>query len=105
MLSKFSTSKFAFGLAAKQGIDLLANGHQQSVAGPFLVRLCRAMHTASSGAPAEPPKNPQVTLNRTFRSHYQNNGPRVLITGSFGQLGSGLAAMMRFVKQHPLQVP
>ena len=37
----------------------------------------------------------QIRHNSSFYSN--NDGPRVLITGSFGQLGIGLANMMRFV--------
>lgn len=40
-----------------------------------------------------------MTPNRAFRSYNQSpalsNAPRVLITGSFGQLGIGLAQLMR----------
>lgn len=56
--------------------------------------LVRLMHTSST---TESLSKPTTTPIRAFQSFNQtiNNGPRVLITGSFGQLGIGLAQIMR----------
>ena len=78
-----------------------------SVAGQLGQALVRLLHGGGAGGAAAAPASgeatskPSTTMtpNRAFRSYNQSpalsNAPRVLITGSFGQLGIGLAQLMR----------